>query len=436
LISLFSALSALTALVPEPPAAKYNLLLISIDTLRADHLKCYGYDKDTAPCLDELAKEGVLFEDLTAASPWTVPSHMSMFTSLYPSVHGVQDVNSQLGDAVGTLAQCLAQSGYMTMAFVAGPILARRYGFDRGFLYYDDFTAEMKRRGIARRVRNPEIANLAMEWLKNHASETFFLFVHYFDCHFPYEPPGSLAKRFAGEHMVEESSCGITRPPDYVNGTMSAYDGVIAYTDDHVGKILNLLQELGLSDKTLVIVLSDHGEGFFEHGTVEHGNSVYEELLHVPLIMRLPGVVPAGRRIGGNISHVDLMPTVLGLLGVAGPSHMQGIDLSPVIRGGQPVPERLIYSELAAWGFKLRAVRWGDRKLIGTTGTLDGAQLEELVGGREKVIAGADLKRDCPAAALDGLTMGPSSPLKAIAGKTEEPDAETIRLLKSLGYAQ
>jgi arylsulfatase A-like enzyme len=442
---LISLLSALTTLAPEPPAAKYNLLLISIDTLRADHLKCYGYDKDTSPCLDELAKEGVLFEDLTAASPWTVPSHMSMFTSLYASAHGVQTINGRLGDGVGTLAQCLAQSGYMTVAFVAGPILSHRYGFDRGFLYFDDFTAG-KEGWVVHHVTNPMITNLAVEWLKNHARETFFLFVHYFDCHFPYKPPGSLAKRFAGEYMVEESSRGVARAPDNGNGTMSAieeakramgfYDGGIAFTDEHVGMILQILQDLDLSKKTLVIVLSDHGEGFLEHGQIRHGNSVYEELLHVPLIMRLPGVIPAGKRIAANVSHVDVMPTALGFLQVKIPSQMQGIDLSPMILSDQPVPERLIYSELAEYGFNLRAVRWGDRKLLGTTGTLEGAQLERVLGNSEKVIAGADLKKDCPEAALQAFAKGPPSIPKANAAKTIEPDAELIKQLKSLGYTQ
>ena len=124
-----------------PPGGKYNLLLISIDTLRADHLRCYGYNQDTSPHLDRLAREGVLFENLTSASSWTVPSHMSMFTALYPSVHGVQTIGNHLGEGVPTLAQCLAKAGYLTQAFVLGPALDHRFGFSRGFQFYDDFTA-------------------------------------------------------------------------------------------------------------------------------------------------------------------------------------------------------------------------------------------------------------------------------------------------------
>ena len=154
----------------------------------------------------------------------------------------------------------------------------------------------------------------------------------------------------------------------------------------------------------------------------------------MPLIMRLPGVLPAGKRVAGNVSHVDLMPTALGLLHLACPSRIQGIDLSPVILGDQPVPERLIFSELSV-GLNLKAVRWGNRKLLGAMdGTLAGARLEEIAGGREKVIAGADLKKDCPEAALRALTERAPSIPEAKAGKAIEPDADVIKRLKSLGY--
>jgi arylsulfatase A-like enzyme len=462
LISLFSALSTLTALAPEPPAAKYNLLLISIDTLRADHLKCYGYNLDTSPHLDQLAKEGVLFEHATATAPWTAPSHMSMFTSLYASAHGVQTVNSQLGDGVGTLAQRLSENGFVTKAFVTGLILSHEQGFNRGFQSYDDFSVEWRLFSAKRRLHpedtlypktgapgnefSSKITKLATEWLKEHSQEKFFLFLHYYDCHSPYMPPASLANKFKAEYA--ESGSKIAIPPGtspniqwcerYVAEEMPLYDGEIAFTDEYIGKLLQALDDLRLSDKTLVIVLSDHGEAFFEHGQMLHGSSLYEEQIRVPLIMRLPGVIPAGERIAGNASQVDIMPTALGLLGVKASSQiqMQGIDLSPAILGGQPVPERLIYSELATFGSNLRAVRWGDWKLVGTVRKLRGAQLEQVRGNGEKVIAGVDVEKDCSEAAVRAFAEGPPSIPKANAVKTAEPDAERMRQLKSLGYAQ
>jgi arylsulfatase A-like enzyme len=431
----------------EPQAIKYNLLLISIDTLRADHLKCYGYNQDSSPHLDQLAREGVLFENLTSASSWTVPSHMSMFTSLYPSVHGVENIRAKLGEDVPTLAQCLAKIGYLTQAFVVAPALDHGFGFDRGFKSYDDFTVMRKRHFISRFRTNPVVTDLATQWLKKHSQENFFLFLHYWDCHSDYTPPAPYDKKFDPDYKGGENGRGILRRAKRddlmerisvrdLAHMVALYDGGIAYTDEHVGKILQLLQDLRLSEKTLVIVLSDHGEAFLEHGLIYHGNSLYEEELQAPLIMRLPGVIPAGKRVVGNVSHVDLMPTALGLLHLACPSRIQGIDLSPMILSDQPVPERLIYSELTEFGFNLRAVRWGNHKLLGAPGTLAGAQLEEVLGDREKVIADADLKKACPEAALRALTTGPTSIAKANAGKANEPDPELLRQLKSLGYAQ
>ena len=449
-----ASLSASTAGAAEPPpAAKYNLLLISIDTCRADHLTCYGYNRDTSPHLDQLAREGVLFENLTAAASWTVPSHMSMFTALYPSVHGVESGSARLGEGVPTLAQILAQRGYVTAAFVTGPSLNHRFGFDRGFQTYDDFTVsrlfdnvDIREGGFDHVVTDPVITHLATQWLQKHSRENFFLFLHYWDCHDDYIPPSPFNKKFDPAYSGKEHGRYILFRQDELAAHISVmdlahlvalYDGEIAHTDEHVGKILQLLEALQLSEKTLVIVLSDHGEAFLEHGKLLHANSLYEEELHVPLIMRLPGVIPAGKRIVGNVSHVDLLPTALGLLRQqACPTQIQGIDLSPMILGDKPVPERLIYSKLAYNGYNLSSVRWGSHKLLGTTGTLAGAQLEEVAGGREKLIAGADLRKDCPEAALQALTIGPPSIRGVKAAITNEPDADLIRQLKSLGYTQ
>ena len=443
-------------------APKYNLLLISIDTLRADHLHCYGYDRDTSPHLDQLAKEGVLFENVTAAAPWTVPSHMSMFTALYPSVHGVVDFTRELGEGVPTLAGCLAESGYVTAAFVTSACMNHLFGFNRGFESYDDYTVNqvvdnvepLKHQveatgGDWRIATGHVITNRGTKWLTAHAhsNQKFFLFLHYFDCHYDYKPPPPYDKKFDPDYNGKENGSDILqREADILKfisvmdlaHMMALYDGDIAETDENVGKVLQLLQDLGLSEKTLVIVLSDHGEGFLEHGKIRHGNSMYEELLHVPLIMRLPGVIPAGKRVAGNVSHVDLLPTVLGLLDLPGAlQQVQGIDLSPVILGGEPVPKRLIYSELAYHEPCLRAVRWENHKLFGTMGTLAGAQLEELVGGRERVIANwTQLTEDsCPKDVIQAFIEGPI-PIPGTTPGEVQPNTDLLQRLKSLGYTQ
>ena len=317
---LVCCLSTLTVCAAEPPPApRYNLLLISIDTCRADHLACYGYDRDTSPHLDQLAREGILFENLTAASSWTVPSHMSMFTSLYPSVHGVQDFDNKLGEGVPTLAQCLAQSGYVTAAFVTGPPLNHRYGFNRGFRFYDDYTvdltfeepeaAALQDSGKLDRVHtNPVITSLATQWLKKHSRENFFLFLHYWDCHYDYIPPAPYDRKFdPGYRGAENGRRVFERERDilkYISvmdlaHMMALYDGEIADTDEHVAKILQLLQDLGISGKTLVIVLSDHGEAFLEHGKLRHGNSLYEEAASRPADHAAAGRDP-GRQARGR----------------------------------------------------------------------------------------------------------------------------------------
>jgi len=411
----------------------------------------------------------VLFENLTAAASWTVPSHMSMFTALYPSVHGVVNFTRQLGKGVPTLAGCLAENGYLTAAFVTGPILNHFFGFNRGFQSYDDYSVNRAFGDVAslsrmrdaydkqqlswgstvldQVVTNPVITNLATKWLTAHSqsNENFFLFLHYWDCHYDYKPPPPFDRKFDPDYKGKETGRDISqREADIVKyisamdlaHMVALYDGDIAETDEEVGKILQLLQHLRLSEKTLVIVLSDHGEAFLEHGKIRHGNSLYEEALHAPLIMRLPGVIPAGKRIVGNVSHVDLMPTVLGLLKIEGPLQTQGVDLSPVILGDKPVPKRLIYSELTFTGFNYRAVRWGNLKLLGTMGTLNGAQLEELVGGRERVIADwTGLPKACPRDVLLAFLEGPPAIPGVTPGKAE-PDTGLLERLRSLGYTQ
>ena len=440
----------------------YNVLLISLDTLRADHLSCYGYKRATSPRIDQVAQEGVRFENFVAASNWTVPSHMSIFTSLYPSWHGVENGSRSLGKGVPTLAQVLAKQGYTTAAFVTGPTLSHRFGFQRGFQLYDDFTATLMcetnlfedhpadSRGIMDVPTDRIITNLATLWLKQHGQEKFFLFLHYWDCHADYIPPAPYDRLFDPGYKGRENGRDITeREPQIESGIaprdlahlMALYDGEIAHTDDHVGQVLQLLRDMGLAKKTLLIIVSDHGEGFMEHGKVFHGNSLFEELIHVPLILRLPGVIPAGRRIKDNASQVDVMPTVLGLLGIAAPAGLQGIDLSSACRGlGRP-PDRILWSESAYPYFPpLRAARWGPYKLIQEKGCRPMPLLVVSEDGESDAWkAGLDDKQRHQVEEMltEALASGPSAsegPNRA--ANRSKIDEATLRRLKSLGYVQ
>jgi arylsulfatase A-like enzyme len=447
----------------EPPTG-YNVLLISLDTLRADHLSCYGYKRATSPRIDEVAKEGVLFENAVAASNWTVPSHMSMLTSLYPSWHGVETTKSHLGDAVPTLAQVLAKQGYTTAAFVTGSSLDHKFGFSHGFQLYDDFTAismcetnlfedhPANSTTVFDVPTDHVITNLATLWLKKHGQEKFFLFLHYWDCHSDYIPPAPYDRLFDPGYKGKENGRNVfDREKEIESGIaprdlahlMALYDGEIAHTDDHVGQVLQLLREMGLAEKTLLIIVADHGEGFLEHGKIFHGNTLFEELIHVPLILRLPGVIPAGRRIKDNVSQVDLMPTVLRLLGVPQPEGLQGIDLSGACRGLGGLPDRILFSESAydVLPRSLRAARWGPYKLIQQRGRPPMPLLVVGEGGESDAEkAGLDDKQrhkleDVLTKAI--ATAGPSgSEAPNRAAEPAKMDEATLRRLKSLGYVQ
>ena len=444
--------------------AGYNVLLISLDTLRADHLSCYGYKRATSPRIDEVAKEGVLFENVVAASNWTIPSHMSLLTSLYPSAHRVENPNRCLGESVPTLAQVLEKQGYTTAGFVTGPNLNHRLGFHHGFQLYDDFTATMMCEsnlfedhpanitGIDDVPTDHVITNLATLWLKQHGQEKFFLFLHYWDCHNDYIPPPPYDRQFDPGYQGKENGRMVVErwkdieariaPADLAH-LIALYDGEIAHTDDHVGQVLQLLQEMGLAEKTLLVIVSDHGEGFLEHGRILHGNTLFEELIHVPLILRLPGVIPAGRRIQDNASQVDVMPTVLGLLGIAAPEGLQGMDLSRACRGLGGLPDRVVFSETKGsinTDVTLRAARWGPYKLI----QQKGCQPTPLLVVRKGVESDAEktglddkerhkLEKMLTEALDFGLSASEGPNRAATPSKVDEA---TLRRLKSLGYVQ
>lgn len=321
-----------------PRRADYNVVLVSIDTLRADHLGCYGYPLKTSPNLDEFSRSAVLFENAIVQTSWTLPSHMSILTSLYPSTHKVvQDVD-RLDERVVTVAQMLKKNGYSTAAFVDAPLMESKYGFDRGFdLYYESY--RLKDRYVIVGIENN--IGKVMSWIRNNSGNPFFLFLHIFDCHSPYLPPDMYYEGFAfdyGGGLEMEGKSGpnyfnrVALSPEDVRYIVSHYDGEIASVDHQLGKMFDLLEESGLAGKTLVIVTSDHGESFMEHGMVGHEKQLYNELMRVPLIMRFPGGRYGGERIRAMVESIDIVPTILDLLGIAGTGKMQGISLLPLIR--------------------------------------------------------------------------------------------------------
>lgn len=322
---------------------KSNVILISIDTLRADHLGCYGYKKNTTPNLDKFALESIQFMQAFSASPWTLPSHMSILTSLYPDVHKVMEKESTLDPVWPLLAQVMKMADYNTAGFVRSCVwMNPEFGFDRGFDIYvvSDDNAEQVNKSV-------------FSWLTNHKDDTFFLFLHYYDVHsdwrtLPYDSPPPYSRMFlpgykgnftgcgeeicASEYLVELNKKKIILPPedrDYIRGM---YDGGIRYTDTHVGELLKKIDGLGLRENTLVVITSDHGEEFQEHNRFLH-DQVYNETMHVPLLMRFPARIPIKKRVNQPVEIIDILPTILDLIKIKPQNHFQGRTLVPAING-------------------------------------------------------------------------------------------------------
>jgi arylsulfatase A-like enzyme len=311
---------------PRPTPTGPSVLLVTVDTLRADRVGAYGAGDARTPTLDKLARQGVRFQTAIAVTPITLPSHASILTGLYPPRHGVRHNGIyRLEAGIETLAERLRAAGYSTAAVVGAYVLARRFGLDQGFDLYDDRMSSKRALagGYLERTAGA-VTDRALQWL-DATSRPFFLWVHYYDPHAEYAPPPPFAARF----------------PD------RPYQGEIAYVDSELGRLIDALRASGRLEDTLVVVTSDHGESLGEHGEAFHSYTLYDATLAVPLILRGPGI-PAGRAVGGVVSGVDVAPTVLALLGVAALREADGRDLSLLWQTGADPPSGAAYAETLA----------------------------------------------------------------------------------------
>ncbi len=338
---------------------RVNVLLIIVDTLREDHLGCYGYEGAQTPTIDALASYGTRFSRVVTAAPVTAPSVATILTSTYPPFHGVRDNEFfAINPTLPTIASVFREAGYRTAAFVGSAVLDRRYGFAAGFDHYDDdmsaeFTVygesyaiqrELKQ-GVERRAEN--VTNAAIEWLQKQSRRNrFFCTVHYFDPHLGYNPPPPFRERFR----------------------TSPYDGEIAYTDSQIGVLLGALAKMGIRENTLVVFTADHGEGLGDHGEDSHGYFLYDSTVLVPLIFNQQGTIGAGRIIHTQVRTVDIMPTVLDLAGLDVLETAQGMSLAAVVRGLEgpsDVADRDAYIETF---HTLYSYRWHELQGIRTAG--------------------------------------------------------------------
>ena len=354
-----------------PAQRPRNLIVLSIDTLRADHLGCYGYERETSPAIDAFAARGTLFEEAFTTASWTVPAHASLFTGLYPRSHGVENLKQRLPADAPTLAELLGGAGLETAAIVNVYFLGRHSTLSRGFEHTGQYPPKGDETGAA-----PRLLAAAEDWLEA-TEEPFFLFLHCYDVHASYQAQAEFTDRFCGPYegpvdgtggqlfFYNEGRLEQEWGPRDAARLVDLYDAGLRQFDTRLAGFFQYLDRSGLSESTLVVVTSDHGEAFLEHGVVMHGRTLYEEELAVPLIFVGPGV-PAGQRIAGAVSLVDLVPTVLGQFSVELPAHVEGVDLAPTWRTGAPAPERELYFETVGGprdDAPQRALRAGDFKL-------------------------------------------------------------------------
>ncbi len=373
---------------PAVPAQRPNIVLISVDTLRPDRLSCYGHARSTSPNMDRLAREGTLFENVVSSTSWTLPAHSSMFTGLVDSVHGVLETDTRLGDSHNTLAERLASAGYETVGIFSGPLLHPVFGLSQGFESYIDCTGlsgqtmsalragdkvdnEVVRQASATTITNPTVSNATRDWLQQNSKKPFFMFIHMWDVHYLYIPPPPYDELYDRDYrgamdgrLFFTGGLDPGMPEADLQHVLALYDGEIAWTDLFVGHILAELKRRGLDESTVVMLLSDHGEEFYEHGLRGHRLALFEESIRIPLVVRWPGRVPAGRQLENQVAMVDIMPTLLDMAGIAAGDEVMGRSLVPLFEGKSLPEGPAAVCELYSLDNKLRSFRRNERKMI------------------------------------------------------------------------
>jgi arylsulfatase A-like enzyme/tetratricopeptide (TPR) repeat protein len=397
-----------------PPAARLNLLLITLDTLRADRVGAYGSNRRLTPHLDGLAAAGAVFTRAFAHTPMTLPSHANILLGLIPPDHGVHDnANFVVPEEFLTLAELLGGQGYATGAFVGGFPLDSFFGLDQGFSVYDDSFGKQETGVREADVRGGErkagdVWASAQKWLREQPGP-WFLWVHFYDPHYPYEAPDPFGARFAG----------------------SPYDGEVAYTDAILGDLLDDLRVRALEASTLVVCVGDHGESLGEHGETTHGFLAYNATIWVPMVIRAPGIPP--RIVSQNVSHVDIFPTVCDVLGVERPKGLAGVSLLPLMRGKR-APERPVYFEALSAYY---AMGWAPLRgtVNGPSKFIDSPEpelydLRRDFGETDNVAGGADV--GSLRKGVEAILRNRTAPEDGKVGQVS--DRATLEKLRSLGY--
>jgi arylsulfatase A-like enzyme len=420
-----------------------NIILITLDTTRADHLGCYGYNRNTSPNLDRLASESILYTRAIAPSSWTLPSHASLFTGKFTSSHGARyDANGPLylSDAVHTtgsrqtgyrarglaqdeltLATILKQNGYETGAVVGGPWMKKIFGLDKGFEFYDDDQISTTSGRLA-----CQVTASALNWIENSQEREFFLFLNYFDPHAPYMAAEGFAKAFLPKNAV------LSQKDPSIEERIALYDAEILYMDHYIDKLLHKLKDWNLFENTFIIVTADHGELFGEHGKFKHGHYLYQQEIHVPLFLKYPGMEVAPDQTDVPVQLNDIFAIILDRMGIDLP---QGIQAGVPPEIGHPIiAETYPISRFSSDG-DWRVIIEGDFKFIWSS--KDNHMLFNLKddpGESVNLIHSIPKRAETMAAQLDQYVVGLPKP--GLATPTQQLDESTRKALESHGYVR
>ncbi len=447
---------------PTPGAP--NVVLVSIDSLRHDHLSCYGYARATSPNIDRLAAEGVRFDQAISTTSWTLPAHAALFTGLYDSAHGLVDNDLRLSEEHVTLAEVLGANGWRTAGFFGGPYLHPTFGLAQGFESYQscmtalpDTLGEEAVRGDSRAkhakshgdVTGPRTLEEVRKWLDGNLAggggKPFFLFLHLWDVHHDFLPPKEYVELFdpgyqgplTGKDFLFDPLISPRMELREFEHLLALYDAEIRFTDYILGQILAELERRGAAENTLVVVTADHGEEFFEHKGKGHQRTLYDEVVRIPLIFHWEGRFGAkdkqARTVAQQVRIIDVMPTILTLCGIQRRPAMLGRDLTPLLLGGElpdePALCELLVDERLAW-----ALRTPTLKAIRVPASTPGAGFYLDADPKELAPIGADSPQ--VAQALERLDRELERALKSRRGGAEatEVDPELLERLKQLGY--
>lgn len=435
-----------------------NVILVVIDALRVDRLGCYGNPVGLTPEIDNFSRRAVRFEWCFSHSPWTFPSIASIFTSRHPAEHGA---GSRLGsfamlvDENVTLAEVFRRSGFTTGIIANVMFFDKQFGMNQGFETVD---VSVPTANLFMRPAGPT-TEAALRWLDGHQSERFFLFVHYFDPHLTYNPPQPFRRRFADPQDADGQGYVFGTVEEIVNFRRGSvrldtatiarleklYNGEVAYTDSEVGKLLAGISKRGLDRNTVVVITSDHGEEFIDHGGFEHGHTLYDELLHIPLLIRAPRTPfletdvkknrNKGHRVGTTVRHIDLAPTLCELTGIRPAPSFAGRSLAQILQG-RSEGHRPVLSQACLWGWGPDCIAWrqGGFKLIRQSSKTPWRLFDISADPMELIDVASKFPEVYSSMRTDLDVVVKRISLVEAAGPAPELSEDDIERLRSLGY--